>query len=75
MADYYELLGVSRQASQEDVKRAYRQLARKLHPDVNRDDAEVAHDADRWSRRPTPSCGARRSTSVVRSLLQWSTSR
>ncbi|HET7658812.1 MAG TPA: molecular chaperone DnaJ [Oryzihumus sp.] len=35
MNDYYQDLGLSRDASAEDIKRAYRRLARKLHPDVN----------------------------------------
>ncbi|MEL6130108.1 MAG: molecular chaperone DnaJ [Cyanobacteria bacterium J06633_23] len=35
--DYYEVLGVSRGADQDEVKRAYRRLARKYHPDVNKD--------------------------------------
>lgn len=35
--DYYKTLGVKRDASQDDIQRAYRKLARKYHPDMNKD--------------------------------------
>ena len=35
--DYYETMGVDRGASQDEIKRAYRKLARKYHPDVSKE--------------------------------------
>lgn len=40
--DYYEVLGVSKTATEEELKKAYRKLARKYHPDVNKDNPEEA---------------------------------
>jgi molecular chaperone DnaJ len=42
--DYYEVLGVPRGATEEDIRKSYRLLARKYHPDVNKENPKVAEE-------------------------------
>src|SRR5579884_2360948 len=41
VSDYYEVLGVSRGASEKDIKSAFRKMARKYHPDLNHGDKQA----------------------------------
>ncbi len=64
MRDYYDVLGVSPDAGADEIKRAYRQLARRYHPDISGDDRAIAflEAARAYEVLADPHAAARRTT-------------
>lgn len=59
--DYYEALGVRKDASDADIKKAFKKLAKKYHPDANQKNRRLRRKNSRRSRKPTTFFPTRRS--------------
>ena len=75
--DYYKILGVDKSASQDDVKKAYKKLARKYHPDLNPNDPDAHRkfqEINEANEEPTgaaPATAANSPTSSNRCSAAW----
>ncbi len=67
MSDYYKTLGVGKKASLAEIKRAYRKLARKYHPDLNPGDKQ----AEKKFKEITDRCNVPMRAKVIKNLNVW----
>ena len=68
--DYYQVLGVSKTASEDDIRKEYRNLARKHHPDLNPGD-KWQRIASKKSMKPTRCSPMRRNARNTINRRQW----
>ena len=67
--DYYEVLGVDRGASEREIKKVFRKLARELHPDVNKHDPDA--EAKFKQAAEAYACADRKEGGLIHAALRY----